>query len=331
MRTNRSIGSKEPQAPEVERGPHGARILMAFGIVALLAALYGFNGNAEEVAFRGRSAILWMVSRWQGVAGDLSHGWVIPLMSLFVVWRSRRSLLDAARQPSAAGLWVLGLALVLLPIGVRIQQTRISLLSLIGVLWGLPFYLWGWPVAKRLIFPCAYLLFCIPMSFLDSMTFPLRMFSSRAATLVLSGLGVPADRVGTTIQLGPGGGMRLDVADACSGLHYLLAMCALTAAYAYFTQKTLIRQWLLFLASVPLAMAGNVARIVVIGIAAQLFGLEVAMRIYHDASGYVVFAVAITLMIGVGALVGVRWREKLQQWKQNARKRPPRGPAAKPW
>ena len=277
-------------------------------IPVLLFLSYGLNGNGEEVAARGRSAILWMTARWSGVAGDLSHGWVIPLVSLFVVWRNRRSLVDAVRPPSTAGLCVLGLALILLPIGVRIQQTRLSLVSLVGVLWGLPFYLWGWSVAKRLIFPCAYLLFCVPMSFLDSMTFPLRLFASGTAAVVLNGLGVAVTRVGTAIVSSAGGGINLDVADPCSGLRYLLAMTALTAAYAFITQKTLFKKWLLFLMAIPLAVAGNVARVAAIGLVAHFFGQKAAMGLYHDYSGYVVFGVAISLMIGLGAFIAVPWR-----------------------
>ena len=93
------------------------------------------------------------------------------------------------------------------------------------------------------------------------------------------------------------------MADPCSGLHSLLALTALTAAYAALTQKTLVRKVVLFVCAVPLAMAGNIARIVVICLAARAFGLEVAMKIYHDYSVYVLFIVAILLMTAVGALL----------------------------
>ena len=209
----------------------------------------------------------------------------------------------------------------------RVQQTRLVLLSLIGVLWSVPFYAYGWGVARRLAFPCAYLVFCVPMTFLDSLTFPLRLFASTVAAGLLSGLGVPVARVGTMLVSPAGGGIQLDVADPCSGLHYVLAMLALTAGYAYFTQRTWARQWVLFLCAAPLAVAGNAARILAIGLVAAVFGQKAAMGLYHDYSGYVVFVVAIVLMIGVGNARNTDWPERLRQWKHHhptgARPRPP--------
>ena len=93
-------------------------------------------------------------------------------------------------------------------------------------------------------------------------------------------------------------------------------MTALTAVYAYLTQPTLVRKWLLFLCSIPLAIVGNMARIITIALVAQAFGQELAVGIYHDYSGYVVFAVAITLMVAVGALLSTDFKQVMGQWKQ---------------
>jgi exosortase len=300
------------------RGEWILRAVLGACIFGLLLFLYGFNGNAEELEYRSPSAILWMVGRWSGSGGDLSHGWFIPLVSAAAVWWNRRRLAAAPRQQNRLGLVLLAASLLLYLVGVRIQQTRLTLLSLIGILWAGPLYFWGWQVARELIFPAAYLLFCIPMSFLDSITFPLRLFASATAAGVLNGLGIAVQRLGTAIYSPAGGGISMDVADPCSGLRYLLAMTALTAAYAYFTQRTLLKKWLLFLASVPVAVAGNVARIVAIGVVAAAWGNDAAMGLYHNYSGYVVFSVAIGLMIGIGAAINAPWREKRRRCRPRA-------------
>jgi exosortase/archaeosortase family protein len=100
-----------------------------------------------------------------------------------------------------------------------------------------------------------------------------------------------------------GKGFNLDIADPCSGLRSIFALTALTAAYAFFTQKTALRQWLLFACAVPLAVLGNVVRVVSIAVVANFFGQEAGTGFYHDYSGYVVFVVAILLMLEAGALI----------------------------
>jgi exosortase len=118
---------------------------------------------------------------------------------------------------------------------------------------------------------------------------------------MLNGLGIETVRTGTAIYSSAAGGFSFDVADACSGLRSLLAMTALTAAYAYLTQQTPLRRWLLFLAAIPLAIAGNVVRVLTIAIVAETIGMETAMSLYHDYSGLLVFFVAVVLMLGLAA------------------------------
>jgi exosortase len=191
----------------------------------------------------------------------------------------------------------------------------LSLFALIMMSWGIPYYFYGWKVAKLLIFTCAYLIFCIPLNFLDTISFPLRIFAASASTGLLNGLGIEAERTGSAIYSGAGGGFNFDVADPCSGIRSLLAMTALTAVYAYFTQKTLLTKWILFLCAVPLAIIGNMGRITTIALVAQAFGERLAITLYHDYSGYVVFAVAIGFMVAIGAAMNVNYKQVWQQWK----------------
>ena len=284
-----------------------AGIILGF----LIIYLFGVTGNPEEVTTQGSSAVLWMVGRWNWAGADMSHGWLIPLVSLYMVWWRREELLNAPKKIYWGGFWMVVTALFLYLIGVRVQQTRLVLASLIGVLWGIPFFLYGQQIARILLFPCAYLVFCIPMTFLDSLTFPLRIISTTVTTELLNGFGVSVTRIGTAIHVNMGKGFSLDVAHPCSGLRYLLAMVALTTAYAYFTQKSPLKRGLLSLSAIPLAMAGNIARITLIALVGVLFGEEFALGFYHDYSGYVVFGVATMLMLGIGSLLNRPW----QAWR----------------
>ncbi|MBU0677034.1 MAG: exosortase/archaeosortase family protein [Verrucomicrobia bacterium] len=285
-------------------------------IVGLAFIMWHYQGNTTDIVAYGRSAFLWVGSRWTRGDGNFSHGWLIFPVGLGLVWWKRRDLAVAPKEVSKLGLALVVCALLLHWLGAKSTRTRVSLLALILLIWSIPFYFYGWKTAKLIIFPCAYLIFCIPLNFLDSLTFPLRILATIISTSTLNGLGIAAERSGSAIYSLAAGGFSFDVADPCSGLRSLLAMTALTAVYAYVTQKTLVKKWLLFLASIPLAIVGNIARITTVALVAEAFGEKVALGLYHDYSGYVVFSVAIGLMVGVGSLLNVNYRELMHQWKQ---------------
>ncbi len=286
-------------------------------IVGLVFVLFHMQGNTTDIRAFGRSAILWMVERWSDDSGgsDYSHGWLIPFAVIAVLWIRRRDLASAPRAVSSVGLSVVIFGLFLHWLGAKAQQTRLSLFGMLLLAWGLPFYVCGWQVAKRLIFPAAYLIFCIPLNFLDSLTFPLRMFAATVSTWMLNGFGIAAERSGSAIYSSAAGGFSFDVADPCSGIRSLVAMAALTAIYANLTQRTLLKQWVLFLSAVPLAIIGNIARITSVALTAEAFGEEIAMRVVHDYSGYIVFGVGIMLMIGLGQLLQMNLSEARARWK----------------
>ncbi len=295
--------------------------LLKLGFISIITGfvfvMYHLLGNTVENV-HSRSAFVWMVSRWNDRisfgGADYSHGYVIPFVSLAVIWVRRK---DLARAPVAVCKWGLAVvvtALVMHWIGARMQQTRVSLMSMIVLLWGLPLYFFGWQVARHLIFPCAFLFFCIPLNFLDTIAFPLRLHMTVISSWLLNTMGIASERAGTAIICSHGT-FSLDVADPCSGLRSLLAMTAITAVYAYFTQKTLIRQWLLFLCAIPLAVIGNVGRITTVAVSARAFGSDFAMLV-HDYSGFIVFAVGIICMIGIGGLLNINYREAYQVWKR---------------
>jgi len=290
------------------------------GLLSIIAGLiyvaFHIFGNNINIHTYGRSVFIWMAGRWSNMGGDFSHGWLLPFVSVGVLWYKRQELLAAPRKMNKLGLLCIALALLTHWMGAKAQQTRISLMALVFLLWAIPYYLCGWQVAKLLIFPCSYLLFAIPMNFLDTLTFPLRLMATVISTSVLNGIGIAAQRTGTAIYSLAAGGFQFDVAAPCSGLRSLLALTALTAVYAYLTQKTFIKKWILFMCSVPLAIIGNVARITTVGLVAEAFGDKLALGLYHDYSGYIVFSVAIILMIVIGSLLNVNYSEVMKKWKQ---------------
>jgi exosortase len=247
-----------------------------------------------------------MIRRWNASTvrlGTVSHGWLVPFVSLYVIWRRRDQLRNSMKQVELKALWLVALALVLHWFGFRGQFPRLSLASLILFSWSAPLVIWGWHTARHLIFPVAYLVFCVPLNFLDTLSFPLRMFATKMTVIVLNGIGIKALRDGTAIYSSAGNGFNFDVADPCSGIRSLLALTALTAVYAVLTQRRLVAKWAVFILAVPVAILANVFRIITIALVAEGFGTQHALNFYHDYSGYLVFVLAVLILMAVSKVV----------------------------
>ena len=285
------------------------RTVIALCAVAavVIAALWGFSGM-----FRRAYAIYAFAEE-----EDMSFGWFVPLFSLYVLWTQRVAVAAAIRggRFSWGGLAACVPFLCLALLGTRGVQLRLEQLGFIGLCVTVPWTFFGWRCARLFLFPAGYLLFCIPMAtFLDFVTIHLRYLASNTSLWVLNGFGFDAVRDGTAVISRGAHGFAVDVAEPCSGLRSLFALMALTAGYAYFNQPTWTRRAMLFACSVPLAVAGNVARIVSICVLASCTDPQFATGFYHDYSGYIVFIVAIALMVLAGEIIdrafGVRRREE---------------------
>ena len=109
--------------------------VVRLGLIAVMVGLafvmFHLQGNTTDIRMYGRSALLWMVHRWNDSGGDFSHGWLIPFVTGGILWYKRREIAAAPRSISRAGLAVIVFALLLHWLGAKAQQTRLSLLALI--------------------------------------------------------------------------------------------------------------------------------------------------------------------------------------------------------
>ena len=296
--------------------------------VALIVYAYGISRvcmfQVTPVSLFGWLAVFW------GLGGDYAHGYLVPVAAggLFI-WKWRTIL---RRLPMVSSVWGLGfvaVAMLLYVAGVRGQVPRLVAGSLVILVYGMVLYLGGWPWAKELWFPCAFLAFMIPLNVIDPyVSFPLRMVVAKTASGLLNVLGLDVYTQGTGIYSRAGRFMPLDVADPCSGIRSLVALMALTSLYGHLVMDRGWKKWVLFLASVPLAMLGNLARITTVALVAQGFGYDPAMKIYHEFSGYIVFSLAILCMLGLGTALNIHYREVLDHWLQE--EAPPSAPAVSP-
>lgn len=234
---------------------------------------------------------------------DMSYAWYVPLFSLYVLYVERRKILNSLGNGDLLASLLIVPAIFVGFLGVRGIQLRFEQVSFISLLLIIPWVFYGRELAKKILFPVLFLLFCIPLnSFLDIVTVHLRIFATTTAYVLLKGFGADVVRQGTML-FSQGGDFSIDVAQPCSGIRSIFALMSLTAGYAYFNQRSWLGRAILFSLSIPLAILGNVARIITICLVGLYADGEFALGFYHDYSGYVVFVVAISAMVASGELI----------------------------
>jgi exosortase len=256
------------------------------------------------------SSILWRLAEQMWNDPNCSHGFIVPIFSIFVVWRERAQLMSLAPHPSAWGIPLLVLAIGVLVLGVLGAEYFLSRVSLLLLLAGLIVSFLGWQYFRAVLFPWAFLILMIPIPdiLLNQITFPLRILASKFAAALLPLVGVPVLREGNVINLPA---MPLEVAVACSGIRSLLALVTLAVIYGFLAETRKSFRLVLALASIPIAVVANGFRIVGTGIVAQYWNPGKADGFFHYFSGLVIFLSSLASLILLHRLLCLcsRWLE----------------------
>jgi exosortase len=235
-----------------------------------------------------------LVFDWYDIP-DYGHGFFVPLFSVYIMWDNRNVLRSTPIRQSWGGLpfVLLGLCTVILGVyGADLFLSRISFLILFA---GLIWTFLGRQMLRAMLFPLLTLLLAIPFPEIvfNKITFPLQLLASQMASGILSFIGVPVLHEGNVIELPA---MKLEVAEACSGIRSLMSLFTLAIFYGYFLERGVKRRVILALASVPIAVAANAARIVGTGLCVQYWDPDKALGFFHEFSGWVMFVISLLLL-----------------------------------
>jgi exosortase len=240
-----------------------------------------------------------------GVWGSVdyqSHGFLVPVVSLWVALRERYAWRRLEIRPDARGLAVLAAAVLAYLAGLAIGSVPLQGLAFVAALAGAVLYTRGSAWLRRLGFPIAFLLFMVPVpsTWIAPFIVRLQFFVSDASVRILHALGVSIAREGNVLVLPDG--ESLFVAEACSGVTSVITLAPLAVLLAYLTLRRPAARIALVFAVVPLAMAGNLARVLATVAAARRFGADAATSgPPHELLGLLTYAVAVGLLLAVGA------------------------------
>lgn len=246
---------------------------------------------------------------WSKESG--AHGPIILATGLWLVWRKRAEILAAA-VPGSPWLTALGLV-VSLPLyifGRAYDFISLEVAGLYGVFISTLYAHVGLRAILNNWFPLLYLGFLIPPPgwLMDSLTSPLKLMVSKAATGILQAFGIPIFRQGVTLTVAQ---YQLLVEDACSGMNSLIGLTAISLFYIYLLRESSWRYSLaIAVMSIPIAIVANIVRIIILVLLTYFFGNAVAQGFLHETAGMVLFATALLLVFLLDNLITrlLAWR-----------------------
>ncbi len=233
---------------------------------------------------------------------NYSHGILVPFISAWFVYIRLEELKALTVAPDFRGILLMIFGLLLLVVGVTLDELFTSRISSIMLLAGAVYAMWGAQALRVLALPLAYLMFMVPLPYTlyDMLALPLKLLVSWLATFGIKLLGMPVLREGNMI-LFPN--ISLEVVDACSGLRSLTSLIALGVAYAFLFLGKPWQRTVLILATIPIAVFTNALRVFITGLLARHVGAAAAEGFFHDFAGLAVFGIAMVLTALTGILL----------------------------
>jgi len=243
--------------------------------------------------------------RWDTV--DYTHAYFILPLSLWLVWRKRTEIRSlplekVSLQTNVICVITLLIGVLLLVFGLRQDYIFIQALSLIPILFGLTGYLYGKQMVKLLSFPILYLLLLVPppLGIIDSITVPMRHGISILTEKILFFLNYPISREGLLLTIGYN---DIFMGEPCSGFRSLITMISLVLVYVYISKSNMSIKLILTLFIIPMALLGNLVRVITLCLITFYFGEEAGQGFFHNFSGIVIFIITILGLISLESLL----------------------------
>ncbi|MCX6966382.1 MAG: exosortase/archaeosortase family protein [Verrucomicrobia bacterium] len=292
----------------------GKNPLGALALGAIATTLVYFFAVVHPFAYGLLSTARWAWEAWSP-GGDQSYGRLVPFMALGLFFYHRDALKQAPGGGYALGLLPLGLGILLFVLSVRCVNPRMGLASTPWLLFGAVWFVWGRAAARVILFPCAFLIFMIPVAALEQATSNLQFIITGAVGAISRLFGIAILSIGTTLTA-TDGSFNFEIAEGCSGIRSLMAMMMLTAVYVHLSQDRLWKKGVIFSCSLLFAIIGNIGRIFSIVLMAKYYDPKVAAGIYHENSGYLFFPIAIVAMLFFSNLVNLDLRKITTRFSQ---------------
>jgi exosortase len=241
-----------------------------------------------------------IVAKWADPSW--SHGFLIPLFSLYFIDQAKNEILNLRTKPNYLGLFFMICGIVFYPLNiVHLQYGYFRPLGMIATLGAIVLFLGGWRLIRYTWLPIAFLVFAVPLPtrYYVMLTMPMQKLAAGVTGVLLNFVnGMEATVSGVVIDV-VYKGQRLDpplnVAEACSGMRLLMAFLALGVAMAYLHYRPVWQRLVLLASTIPIAIFCNIVRVTATGFIYILMHPKYAQGIYHDLLGMAMLPLAFGL------------------------------------
>ncbi len=258
------------------------------------------------VCLSGRDGLLNLYDRWR-YEEEYGYGFLIVLIVPLLLWGRRDILIAGSTTARWPGLALVVVGQLFVVIAALAESYFIEQIALIGTILGLGLVIFG-VGASRALLPLAILLLLtlpLPYTLQAMLTIKLQLLSTNIGVTLIRLIGIPVYVEGNIIDLG---NYKLQVAEACSGLRYLLPLTCIAFLIANLYKAPLWKRAVVVISAAPVTILINSVRITVTAVLVDNFGIQMAEGFLHEFEGMVVFMVGVLLLVlEIIALEKFRW------------------------
>ena len=239
-----------------------------------------------------------IVASW--AADPLGHGYAVVPGAAYLAWVRRQQLATVTPAPSFLPLLLVAFVSVLWLLGELTSTAVIRQSSVIAMFSGSAWAILGSSSARILAPSFAFCFFGVEIA--EKLVPRLQDLTTVSVSAMLALTSFEVSREGHTIVL-PGTGWQ--VADACSGINYLIASVMVSYIYAVAKFRSPVRRIGFVIAAGLIALLGNAVRVYATILIGTLGYTALLAGTKHYAFGWVVFSL---ILVGLFTLFG-RWPE----------------------
>lgn len=246
-----------------------------------------------------RETALAMVNIWVR-SETFTHGFVVPPIAAWLIWRQRGRLALLAPSPAPWCLPALVLVGLFWLLGELAAVNAVTQLALVATLVLAAVAVLGTAVGRNIGFPLLFLFFAVPVG--EFLMPTLMEWTANFTVLALRATGIPVFREGLHFVIPSG---SWSVVEACSGVRYLIASLMVGTLFAYLNYNTTGKRLVFVVVSALVPIVANWLRAYIIVMLGHLSGNKLAAGVDHLIYGWLFFGVVIMAMFWIGG----RWSD----------------------
>jgi exosortase len=229
---------------------------------------------------------------------DYSVGQLVPLVAVFLVGREWKGLRQCSLAPCWWGAFVVLLAMAGGLYGLLFMFESAVRYSFVLAVTGMVLTIAGREVFRRVAWILLFLFLMVPLpgKVHNLIGGPLQRMATWGSVFLLEVTGMRVSQQGNTLTINDA--IPIAVAEACSGLRMLIAFVVAAAFIAYLVKRPRWQKAVLLVSSIPVAVICNVIRIFITALLMLYVGSEAGQKFFHDIGGFVMIAVAVSLLFG---------------------------------